>query len=348
VSDTEDIGSYRALALQVECRTVNGAASADDARQRIAANIERIGAQIAASHAFIGDDLRLIVLPEYVLTGFPVREPVEAWIERACLRPGGQEYAALGQVAAGNRVWLAGNAYETDEHFPGLYFQTCFVIGPDGGTALRYRRLNSMYAATPHDVWDRYIELYGLEGVFPVARTRIGNLAPIASEEVLYPEIARCFVMRGAEVFVHSTSEVGSPRQTVKAIARQARAIENLAYIVSANTAGIIGTPIPAASVDGGSCIVDFAGRVTAEAGPGESMVAVAEIDLVALRRERRRPGMANLLSRQRFEAVSPMYGRTSFYPPNTLTSCQSVGRSHFVDTQLQTIERLVREGVIR
>ena len=48
-----------------------------------------------------------------------------------------------------------------------------------------------MYAPTPHDVFSRYLDIYGLEGVFPVARTEIGNLAAIASEEILYPEIAR-------------------------------------------------------------------------------------------------------------------------------------------------------------
>ena len=37
--------------------------------------------------------------------------------------------------------------------------------------------------------------------MFPVAKTAIGNLAAIASEKILYPEVARCLAMRGAEIF---------------------------------------------------------------------------------------------------------------------------------------------------
>ena len=103
---------------------------------------------------------------------------------------------------------------------------------------LRYRRLLSMFAPSPHDVWDRYLDHYGLEGVFPVADTEIGRLAAIASEEILYPEIARALAFRGAEVFVHSSSEIGSPLGTAKDVAKRARAWENMAYVVSANTAG--------------------------------------------------------------------------------------------------------------
>jgi predicted amidohydrolase len=249
-------------------------------------------------------------------------------------------------VAQENNIFLAGNVYELDEHFPGLYFQTSFVVDPSGNVVLRYRRLNSMYAPTPHDVWDRYLDVYGLDGVFPVARTAIGNLAAVASEEILYPEVTRCLAMRGAEIIVHSSSEVGSPQLTPKGIAKMARAIENLVYVISANSAGIEGIPIPGGSADGGSKIVDYRGLVLAEAGPGESIVANAEIDLAALRRYRRRPGMDNLLSRQRFELYAESYRRFHFYPTNTLLD-KAVDRSHFIQTQKETIERLAKLGVI-
>jgi hypothetical protein len=148
-------------------------------------------------------------------------------------------------------------------------------------------------------------------------------------------------------VFVHSSSEIGSPLPTAKTIARQARALENVAYVVSANTAGIEGTAIPAASADGGSAVVDHRGTVLAQAGYGESMVANAEIDLAALRRERRRPGMGNLLSRQRYEVVADTYAEARFYPPNTLAGGPPESRAHFVATQRETIERLRARGIL-
>ncbi len=338
--------AFRALALQIVCRAVNRAQHREDARARMRATIDRLRRQVAASIAWLGKETRLVVLPEYFLTGFPMGESIEEWAHKACLEADGPEYELLGEIARENNIFLAGNAYELDAHFPGLYFQTSFIIDPAGDVILRYRRLNSMYAPTPHDVWDRYLDIYGLDGVFPVASTEIGRLAAVASEEILYPEIARCLAMRGAEILVHSTCEVASPRPTPKAVAKVARAIENLVYVVSANTAGLEDIDIPGGSSDGGSMIVDYRGQVLAEAGPGESIVAHAEIHLDALRRYRRRPGMDNVLSRQRFEAYAESYRQHTFYPANTLLD-KVPERSHFLRTQQETIRRLIDAGVI-
>jgi predicted amidohydrolase len=341
-----DTPHYKAVALQVACHSVAASEDATAARTMMAEALERLARQVAATLRWTGPDTRLVVLPEYVLTGFPTRETAPEWLEKACLYDGCPEYAALGRIARDNGVFLAGNAYEADAHFTGLFFQTSYIIDPAGEVILRYRRLNSMYTPTPHDVWDRYVDVYGLDGVFPVVSTEIGRLAAVASEEILYPEVARCMAMRGAEVIVHSSCEVSSPQPTPKTIARRARAIENLAYVVSCNTAGMEGIALPAASADGGSMVVDFRGLVLAEAGPGESLVACAEIDLDALRRFRRRPGMENLLSRQRFEAYADSYRDRSFYPANTLTGGYE-GRQHCIYTQKTTIQRLAESGVI-
>lgn len=290
---------YIALALQTTCFAVNDAADAADSRRRMAAAIARVGRQITAAKRFIGADVRLVVLPEYLLTGFPMGDSAAGWADKAAIDVDGEEYAALGAVARSAEVHLAGNAYERDVHFPGLYFQTSFLIDPAGAVVLRYRRLISLFGPSPYDVWDRYVEVHGLAAIFPVADTAIGRIAAIASEEILYPDIARAFALRGAEVLVHSSSEVASAVPTPKNIAKQARAVENLAYVVSANTAGIEGIGIPRASTDASSKLIDYRGLVLAEAGYGESMAACAEIDIAGLRRYRQRPGMGNILSRQ-------------------------------------------------
>jgi predicted amidohydrolase len=341
-----ETSSYRAVALQTNCRAIAASRDVDEARALIAENIERIARQIPPTIAWTGRDTRLIVLPEYVLTGFPMGESAEEWIAKACLSERCREYEALGRIAEKNSIFLAGNGYEVDPNFPGIFFQTSFVIDPSGDVILRYRRLNSMFSPTPHDVWDRYLDHYGLDGVFPVASTAIGRIAAVASEEILYPEVTRCMAMRGAEVIVHSTCEVVSPRLTPKGIARRARAIENMVYVVSCNTAAIEGIDLPGASADGGSTVVDYLGHVLAEAGQGESVVAAAEVDLAAQRRYRRRPGMGNLLSRQRFEAYAESYRQHSFYPANSLAEGFK-GRRHFVETQAEVIERLAKDGVI-
>ena len=341
---------YYALALQTRCRAVN-ALAVDDARRSIRSAIETCAAQIAASKGFIGPDVRLVVLPEYFLTGYPMGDPVESWAEKAGIDVDGPEYEAMGKVCQDNDIFLSGNAYERDKSFPGLYFQTSFIIAPNGDTIHRYRRLVSLFAPTPHDVWDRYLDLYGIEGVFPVADTELGRLATVASEEILYPEIARAMALRGAEVLLHSTSEVGSPELTPKDIAKRARAIENQAYLVSANSGGITGTGIPESSTDGMSKIIDYNGHVLAAAGPGESMAANHEIDITALRRCRRRPGMPSLLARQRLELYSQVAHPQTRYPANTLlddTGAHVVPeRSHFIKTLKSVIDDLVRQNLI-
>ncbi len=338
--------SYRAIALQVKTFAVNRAKSKHEAHEIIKQTIARLDRQIFGSIAFVGFDTKLIVLPEYFLTGFPMGESIEEWREKACLEIDGEIYELLGKIAQERKIFLSGNAYELDKNFPELYFQTSFIIAPNGEVVLRYRRLNSMFAPTPHDVWDKYLDIYGLEGVFPVAKTEIGNLACIASEEILYPEIARCLAMRGAEVFCHSSSEVFGMQNTPKTVAKLARAYENMAYVVSANSGGLADIAIPENSTDGGSKIVDYKGLIIAETAQGESINAFAEIDLAALRRNRKRAGMANILSRQRFELYAESYAKHSFYPPNTLLD-KKAERAHFVETQKAVIEKLEKEGKI-
>ncbi|GAA0708482.1 hypothetical protein Drose_13210 [Dactylosporangium roseum] len=340
-----DATAFRAVALQTATRAVNGL-SVTEAREAIGAAIERIGQQIAAAVAWHGTDTRLVVLPEYALTGFPMGDPIEVWAEKAALDPDGPEYDRLAGVAERHRVFLTVNAYETDKHYPGLYFQGSVVFAPGGNVVLRYRRLHSLYTPSPYDVWDSYLDRYGLDAVFPVARTDIGNLAAIASEEILYPELARALALRGAEIFLHSTSEATSPELTPKEFARRSRAVENLAVVVSANSAGISGIPLSGDSTNGHSEIVDHLGRSLARAASGESLVAAAEVDVAALRRERARPAMSNLLARVKTGLWASEYARYDLDPANGLRD-RSAERAFFVRRHQANIDRLREAGIV-
>lgn len=352
MTDQQLLGpSYYAAALQTACDAVNNLSSKDEARASMRATIDRLAGEVRATKQFVGPDTKLVVLPEYVLTAYPLGDTVPGWADKAAIDMDGPEYAGLGKIAQDNALYLMGNAYERDPHFPNLYFQACFIIGPNGDVILRYRRLNSMFAPTPHDVWDKYLDIYGLEGVFPVAKTEIGNLATIASEEILYPEIARCLALRGAEIFLHATGEMGSMSDTPKAIARKARALENLAYVVSANAGGIRGHDLPFSATDGRSSIIDYKGIVQAESGWGQTMTAHACIDLNALRKHRRRPGMSNMLARQRLELFADTYATLATQPANSLLnadgSVKMPDRAHFIGAQQASIKKMSDDGVI-
>lgn len=346
--------TYGAVAMQLAARSVEKAPDKAAARAQMLAMIGEIETKIRSATIFIqqyaGSPVRLAVLPEYLLTSYPGRISIPDFADKAALEVDGPEYDALGAMAQRLNMFVAGNAYEVDRNFPGLYFQTSFIVAPSGDVVLRYRRLNSMFAPTPHDVWSKYLDLYGLDGVFPVARTEIGNLAAIASEEILYPEIARAHALRGAEIFVHSSSEIGSPLDTPKDIGKRARAQENMAYVVSANTAGIEQTTLPLASADGNSMVVDYKGRVLAESNSGETFTAFADIDLDALRAARRKPAMTNFLARQRLELFAETYGEIRIQGANGLMKGDNVqvpDRDYFLRTQEEVIERMIKDDVI-
>lgn len=351
-----ETATFSAMAMQLTARSLERLPDAAAARAAILAHITEIESQIRTSAIFVaqysGLPVKLVVLPEYLFTSYPGRISIPDFAARVGFAADGPEYAALGGVAQRLGMFLAGNAYETDTAFPDFYFQTSFIVAPSGEVVLRYRRLLSMFAPSPHDVWEAYLDKYGLEGVFPVARTEIGNLAAVASEEILYPEIARALALRGAEVFCHSSSEIGSPLATHKDIAKQARAFENLAYVVSANTAGISGTAMPLASADGNSQVVDWKGRIVAQSGDGETFTAFAAIDLAALRAARRTPAMTNYLARQRPALFAQGYAAAAepFQGPGGMIEGRQPtvpDREYFQRAQGAVIERLDKAGVI-
>ncbi len=346
--------NYAAVAMQLAARSIEKTPDKAAARRQMLAMIGEVETKIRSATIFIqqygGSPVKLVVLPEYLLTSYPGRISIPDFADKAALEVDGPEYEALGAMAQRLKMFIAGNAYEVDSNFPGLYFQASFVIAPSGDVVLRYRRLNSMFAPTPHDVWTKYLDIYGLDGVFPVAKTEIGNLSAIASEEILYPEIARAHALRGAEVFVHSSSEIGSPLDTPKDIGKRARAQENMAYVVSANTAGIENTTLPLASADGNSMVVDYKGRVMAESNSGETFTAFADIDIGALRAARRKPAMTNFLARQRLDLFAATYSDVSVQKADGLIQNNDIispDRDYFLRTQEQTIERMIKEGLI-
>lgn len=348
------IAPYAAVAMQLTARSTERCADSAAAREQILVQIGEVEGAVRAAAIFVeqycGRPVKLAVLPEYLFTSYPGRIGIAEFAERVGFADDGPEYAALGAVAQRLGLHLAGNAYESDRYFPGFYFQTSFIVAPSGEVVLRYRRLLSMFAPSPHDVWDAYLDRYGVDGVFPVARSEIGNLACIASEEILFPEIARALAFRGAEVFCHSSSEIGSPLATAKDVAKRARAWENMAYVVSANTAGIAGTAMPLASADGNSQVVGPDGKVLAQSLAGETFTAFATLDIEGLRATRRTPAMTNSLARQRPSLFAPVYAAATGQEGNGMLRdgvAVIPQRDDFRRMQDAVIEKLARAGLI-
>jgi formamidase len=98
-------------------------------------------------------------------------------------------------------------------------------------------------------------------------------------------------------------------------IVNRCRAIENTAFVVAANQGASL-RHYPPYSWPGGSQVVDFDGRLLAEAspGPGERIV-VAPIDVSALRHERETRRGHAMLAHLRTEAY-PVYSTHKYPPP--------------------------------
>ena len=194
---------------------------------------------------------------------------------------GWPRYQRMGQVHGA--VFLSGNVYELDPHFPDLYFQTSFIINDEAGdSSLSSPHLH--VCPTPHDV-RRSTSSVREESLLRWSR-HLWTPAVRCVREILYggePRVgdARCGVL------LHSSSEVGG-RPTPKDIAKCARAYENMCCVVSSNTSAIHDSPVPENSTQGHSQIVDFKGQVMTEAYTGESMVGNL-IDIERLPRHAKR-----------------------------------------------------------
>ena len=177
---------------------------------------------------------------------------------------------------------------EEDPKWPGVVFNTTCLCGPNG-MLYRYRKVNPWI---PYEVHSSPHDLPGYdEPLFPVADTPIGRIGCAICYDWLFPEAIRQLAMNGAEVLVRVSAYMDpwgatEPMNWWTTINR-ARAIENIAYIVGANQGASL-RHYPPYSWPGGSQIVDFDGRLLADAspGPGERIV-VAPIDISSVRHER-------------------------------------------------------------
>jgi predicted amidohydrolase len=270
--------------------------------------------QTVAGYAPFGD-VRLLAFPEFAHAA-PVYETATALLDRLAVPIPNEHTDAYHRVAKRLGVYVqTGTFLERDDRHPGAVFNTTCLVGP-GGVLARYRKVN------PWIPWEVHASPHDLPGyadeMFPVARTEIGNLGCAICYDWLFPEALRQLAANGAEVLVRVSAYMDPWGATAPmdwwTVVNRARAIENTAYVVAANQAASM-AHYPPFSWPGGSMVVDYDGRVLAQAdpGPGEKVV-VAPLDLEALRAERARRKGHHMLAHLRTEAY-PVY-RTSLYPP--------------------------------
>src|SRR5438128_2349660 len=171
-------------------------------RDEIRVNIEHISHLIKAASWLSSLDLpvRLIAIPEGALQGFndEVLDLDHETFARECaIDVPGPETDALGALARQWDAFVMGQAKARHPEFPGRFFNVGFVLDPAGQVILRHHKVVPLlpveHSVTPHNVWDRWIELYGrrLEAFYPVADTEIGRLGFLMANEGSYPANAQ-------------------------------------------------------------------------------------------------------------------------------------------------------------
>jgi predicted amidohydrolase len=346
------IEPWTATCMQVLNYTVNHASTRDEALEIIHRSIDRweqlsIGIT-GGGQARPNTKHQLLLFPEFALQGFPVTETAQEWIDKACFRIPGPETERLQKLAQKLRIFIGANSYEYDPDWPGSYFNCSYLINPSGDLILKYRRINTLHAVSPHDLMDRYLDKYGIEGTFPVAKTEIGNIAMMPCAEVLYPEAARTFMMRGAEVILHPTSDSGAINMWGWESAKQVRAAENMLYFISANAGGAVGGTIPNNFNMGGSKIYNFDGLMLGESGgPGETTMPSAIIDIQALRNARADCEGYNRILSQRHDIYRNVYFAAQFIPPNKYLNESITSRKQVVELLKASYDNAVKNGAV-
>ena len=275
--------------------------------------VDMIDAAVAGSRPFL--PVRLIAFPEFAHAA-PVYPSVADLLKHLTVRIPNEHTDRLAAKAHEHDVYIqSGSLLEEDAKYPGAVFNTTCLIGP-GGILYKYRKVNPWIPfevhSSPHDIpgYD--------EPLFPVADTPIGRIGCAICYDWLFPEAIRQLAVNGAEVLIRVSAYMDPWGATEPmnwwTIINRARAIENMAYVVAANQGASL-KHYPPYSWPGGSQVVDFDGRLVADAspGPGERIV-VAPVDISALRHERATRVGHHMLAHLRTQAY-PAY-RSGGYPP--------------------------------
>lgn len=239
-----------------------------------AANLERIREFTGEAAA---EGARLIVFPEQSMvllqsvTVSDLNEIAVAWwpsFERLTR-----------ELAREHGVWIITAGFEPAP--AGLPLNTMLAVGPDGSELARYRKLHLFegFAASESAHTQAGTKLPPVFDVeFGGEHLRVG-LANCY--DIRFPELFRSLIDRGVNTIVVSAAWASGPgKEDHWRVLTQARAIENVSWLVGSATVG--GGSRNAATV-GHTRVVDPLGTVIADLGPRGEGVLTAEVSVAVV-----------------------------------------------------------------
>ena len=299
---------YSAAACQID---LPNPSTRDEIAGRVSHMIDMVRMAVEGYSPFV--PVKLIVFPEFAHAA-PIYPTAAKLLRRLTVTVPNEHTQRYAEVARELDVYIqTGTFLEEDPAWPGVVFNTSCLIGPEG-LLTKYRKVN------PWLPWEVHTSPHDLQGydeeMFPVARTPIGNLGVAICYDWLFPEVLRQLAANGAEVLIRVSAYMdpwgATPPMDWWTVINRARALENTAYVVASNQAASLEN-YPPFSWPGGSMIVDYDGRILAQADPGPgAKIVVGPIDVAALRHERDVRRGHRMLDHLRTEAY-PVYRAARF-----------------------------------
>jgi len=287
---TKRIEKYTALIMQPHVHV------AED-RDGIKRNLDRALQMIDFGVGYSWElPARLVVFPEYFLQGVTTpgkgEHGIDSFMKKA-ITFDGPEFKVLSDKAREYKLYIAGGGVvEQVKEFPGRWFNSAFIIGPDGGLALRYHKWHIPASiglgTSPHDLFEEYTVVFGndIKTLFPVIDTEIGKLGTMTCHDGCTPEVSRALGYNGAEVICHPVAlqeiEGVSPPWDFWMFTRRTRAHDNMAYVLGSNWGTVEYDYYPRAFCPGGSLIIDYTGMIMREAPYPQEQVIAATIALLS------------------------------------------------------------------
>ncbi|MGV3773129.1 MAG: carbon-nitrogen family hydrolase [Verrucomicrobiales bacterium] len=194
----------------------------------------------------------LVVLPEMFAAGFSMN------VSQIQEEPPCATEAFLAQIAREFRVTIVGGFIAKGVHGKGLNQSLAF--NPDGKLLARYSKIHpfTLSKELQHYIRGEEIVMFEWQGL---------KVCPFICYDLRFPELFRSAVADGAEMFV-VIANWPAKRINHWLTLLQARAIENLAFVVGVNRAG----KDPNHTYPGRSVIVDPHGKVLMDAGEKEGI----------------------------------------------------------------------------
>lgn len=297
----------------------------------------------------------LIALAEGAIQGFP--DEYHDWDPVAYARSGaidvpGPETDVLAEKAVRWNAYLIGQAKTRMREFPDRFFNTAFIIDPQGQVIHQHRKnvvFTLEHTTTPHDIYDEWVAMFGdgLDAFFPVARTPIGNIGANICMEGNFPEMARGVALNGAEIIYRPSSAENKVSLGIWDIQNRARAIDNNCYVIAPNTGHIyIDDDKTQGFMTGGrSMIVDYRGQVLhLNTQTGDAFVG-APINMAALRQHRAQATHMNWMPHLKTELYQLIYSK-AIWPRNLVSQGVTKRRDSMRAVFYQTVEKLREDGV--